>query len=109
MFVLNEDCEAKICGEGVSRKVMAWSDELMLCEITFEAGGEGALHSHPHQQISYVAEGEFEFTVDGDTQRVCKGDSIYIPSQAVHGLKCVKAGVILDIFNPKREDFLTNS
>ena len=106
MFVMNEDCLSKICGEGVNRKVMAWSEELMLCEITFEEGGEVALHSHTHQQITYVVEGEFEFTVGEETRKMCKGDSVYIPSQAVHGLKCVKAGVVLDIFNPKRADFL---
>ena len=36
----------------------------MVCEIRFEDGaGGGPLHSHPHRQVSYVASGEFEYTV----------------------------------------------
>ena len=31
--------------------------KLMTVEFTFEKGGVGALHSHPHVQASYIAEG----------------------------------------------------
>lgn len=47
----------------------------------------GALHHHPHTQITYVVSGVFEFEIDGVK-------------------KTVRAGVLLDIFNPIREDFV---
>lgn len=106
MFVYNKDSVPTPCETGVIRKILAYSDELMMCEITFEEGAKGNAHSHEHLQITYVAEGSFEFTVDGETSVVNKGDSVYIPSNAVHGVTCLKAGKLVDVFNPKREDFL---
>ena len=52
--------------DGSTRRVILDLPELMLVEFSFEAGGIGALHSHPHLQTSYVAEGTFEVTIDGE-------------------------------------------
>ena len=54
---------------------MLHTDELMLVEFAFEKGGVGALHSHPHVQASYVAEGRFEVTIDGRTETSKKGSA----------------------------------
>ena len=35
-----------------------------------------------------------------------KGDSIVVDGGKVHGCTCVKAGTLLDIFTPMREDFV---
>ena len=45
MFVKNEACSVTPCEPGVSRKVMAYSDQLMMCEITFEKDAEGNLRT----------------------------------------------------------------
>lgn len=106
MFVFNEIVTATPCEPGVSRKILTYSDELMMCEITFEKGAKGNFHSHEHLQITYIAEGSFEFTIDGETKVVNKGDSVYMPSNAVHGVTCLEAGKLVDVFNPMRQDFL---
>ena len=64
-WVLNEEIAKEKCGEGVERKILAYTDELMCVENHFEKGGVGALHSHPHTQITYVVSGAFEFEIDG--------------------------------------------
>ena len=66
----------------------------------------GVAHSHPHTQISYVLDGEFTYTVEGVTRSMKKGDSIAVEGGKVHGCACVKAGTLLDIFTPMREDFV---
>lgn len=106
MFVKNEECQVTPCEPGVTRKVLCYSKELMMCEITFEQGAVGNTHSHPHLQITYIAEGAFEFTIDGETQLVRKGDSVYMPANSVHGVKCLEAGKLVDVFNPMRETFV---
>ena len=63
-------------GAGVTRRVLAYTDGLMCVENTFEKGAVGALHHHPHTQITYVVSGAFEFTVDGETHTVRAGDTI---------------------------------
>ena len=53
-----------------------------MVEFAFEKGGVGALHSHPHVQASYVAEGRFEVTIDGKTETLAAGGSFIVPSNA---------------------------
>ncbi len=93
-------------GGGTSRKILAYDDALMAVEVTFEAGAVGADHSHPHTQMSYVLEGRFSYSVNGEAVELKKGDSIVVPSGLVHGTVCLEAGRLLDVFNPKRDDFL---
>ena len=89
-----------------SRQVLSDSPELMVVAFEFAQGGEGALHSHPHVQSTYVESGRFRFTVAGDTREVGPGDSFVIPSGAVHGCICLEAGRLIDCFTPRRDDFL---
>ena len=49
----------------------------MMVEFAFEKGGVGALHSHPHVQASYVAEGRFEVTIDGKTETLEAGSTLH--------------------------------
>lgn len=106
MFTYNQEVVSTPCEEGVSRKVLSYSDELMMCEITFEKGAQGNFHSHPHLQITYVAEGSFSFTIDGETKVVTKGDSVYMPANVVHGVTALEKGILVDVFNPKRDEFI---
>ena len=92
--------------DGSSRRVILDLPELMLVEFSFEKGGIGALHSHPHIQSSYVAEGVFEVTIDGVTQTIGKGGAYIVPSGLVHGVKALEAGKLIDCFTPRRDDFL---
>ncbi|MBE4447891.1 cupin domain-containing protein, partial [Vibrio parahaemolyticus] len=68
MFVFNQDIPMEDLGEGISRKVLAHSDNMMSVEVHFEEGAIGAMHSHPHEQLTYVLSGEFEFTI-GDEKK----------------------------------------
>ena len=92
--------------DGSSRRVILSLPELMLVEFTFEKNGVGALHSHPHIQSSYVAEGVFEVTIDGVTQTIAAGGAYIVPPGLVHGVKALEAGKLIDSFTPVREDFL---
>jgi quercetin dioxygenase-like cupin family protein len=73
--------------EGNKRRVVLYTNEMMVVEFAFEEGGEGWLHSHPHVQSSYVAEGAFDVTIDGRTERLNAGDCYIVPSGLQHGVK----------------------
>lgn len=90
MFQYNRDCTPTPCEPGVTRRVMTYTKDVMLCEITFETGARGNEHSHPHTQATYIAEGKFAFTIGGETKNVEKGDSVLMPPNAVH--KCSLPG-----------------
>lgn len=92
--------------DGSTRRVILDLPELMLVEFTFVAGGIGALHSHPHLQTSYVAEGTFEVTIDGITETIDAGGAYIVPSGLIHGVKALTAGKLIDSFTPRRDDFM---
>ena len=104
----NDSIEAEECAEGVRRKILAYTDELMGVENYFKKGAVGALHSHPHTQITYVVSGAFEFEINGLKKVVRAGDSMLKRDSVVHGCVCLEEGVLLDIFTPMREDFIKN-
>ena len=105
-WVFNNDVDSIQTSEGLARKVLAYCDAAMCVENRFEAGAVGALHSHPHTQVTYIAEGVFEFTI-GDTKRVVKkGDAMLKQNGVTHGCVCLEKGVVVDFFVPMRADFL---
>lgn len=106
MFVFNQDITLEDLGAGVSRKVLAHSDNMMSVEVHFEKGAIGAMHSHPHEQLTYVLSGEFEFTIGNKTKIVKAGDTMYKEPNVEHGCVCLEAGVLIDTFTPMRKDFV---
>lgn len=105
-WVYGEDIDLEVAGEGVERKILAYTDELMTVENHFKKGGIGKLHSHPHTQITYVVSGEFEFEIDGEKRIVKAGDTMLKKDGIIHGCVCLEEGILLDIFTPMREDFV---
>ena len=93
-------------GGGVCRRVLAYSKDLMTVEVIFEAGAEGAVHTHPHTQCTYVLSGRFLYTVEDESVEMGPGDSIVVPPNLPHGTICLEAGTLLDIFTPMRKDFI---
>ena len=91
---------------GNTRRVLIHTPELMQVEFGFDKGAVGALHSHPHVQVSYVAEGRFEVTIDGRTEVVGQGGSFIVPGGLVHGVVALEKGRLVDVFTPHRADFL---
>lgn len=91
---------------GVTREVLAEVAEMMMVSFRFEAGAEGALHSHPHVQSTHCRSGKFRFTLGADQFEVGPGDSFIIPSGIEHGCVCLEAGELIDCFTPRRDDFL---
>ena len=106
VWVPHGDVQPQSGGAGVTRRILAYTDGLMCVENTFEKGAVGAVHSHPHTQITYVVSGAFAFTIDGETRTVRAGDTMLKEDGVPHGCTCLEAGVLLDIFTPMREDFV---
>lgn len=108
-FIVTKDMEWEELGGGVSRKFLGFDNQIMMVQVKFEKGAEGTPHQHFHTQTTYVAEGKFEFTIDGEKKIVEAGDGVYIEPNLVHGAVCLEEGMLIDVFSPVREDFLDGS
>jgi quercetin dioxygenase-like cupin family protein len=93
---------------GLKRRLMHL-DNLMAVVIDFEypMNEPDPPHSHPHEQITYVAEGELWFIIGEDKFHLTKGDMIKIPSGLMHTVQTLTPDVrLIDSFSPVRKDFL---
>lgn len=107
MYVLNKDRKPENAGDGAVRKVLAYSDNIMNVELEFKEGAVGAMHSHPHEQIGYIIEGTLIYKEEGqDDVTLSSGDTYIVPPDVMHGIKCLTAVKLLDVFTPMREDFI---
>ena len=68
-------------------------------------GAELPEHSHPHEQVANLLEGEFELIVDGETTTLRPGSVVIIPSNASHSGRALTTCRIIDTFYPVREDY----
>ena len=71
-----------------------------------DAGSEIPVHSHIHEQMMQVLEGEFELTVNGVSKVYTPGMVVTIPSNVEHGGRAITDCVLTDIFSPVREEYV---
>lgn len=73
--------------------------------VSIKAGQPLPEHSHPHEQIVSVLEGELELTVDGIPYRLTRGKVFVLPGGTPHYALSITDCLVLDSFHPVREDF----
>lgn len=97
--------------EGVRRRLIH-ADDLMMVVIDFDGGPwkqPDPPHSHVHEQVTYVVEGEIIFFCEGELdQRLKPGDMFSVPSGKEHTIQLLtKTAKLIDSFTPLRQEFLT--
>jgi len=106
VFLKNDQMPLEQMATGIHRKILGYQENLMLVKVFFAKGSVAERHSHPHQQIGHVLEGEFELEIDGRCEVLVAGDSFIVAANLPHAATCLEKGVILDSFSPARKDFL---
>ena len=93
--------------KGIKRQMII-GENVMLCRFTFDPFIVTDDHSHPHEQMTLVVNGKVRFTIDGLTVIAAPGDVLHFPPNNRHGATMLDEEVVLiDIFSPIREDFLS--
>ena len=91
-------------------RYLAHTDHLMAVVVDFYDGPASIPdppHSHPHEQVSYVAAGELILVMGEERTRLSAGDLFTVPANVPHAVQTLSPHVrLIDAFNPIREDFL---
>ena len=90
--------------DGVERKL--FSGEGATLQLTrLMPGHEPRPHSHPHEQIAYVLDGQIDFYIEGVATRLCAGSMLVIPPATRHWGEVVGDTPVLnlDVFTPRRD------
>ena len=90
---------------GTIRGHYAHADRVTVGEVLLNADTLVPMHNHPHEQVTYVVEGRFEFTVGDETRILEPGDAALIPGGVTHGGKTLTAVRAIDVFAPVREEY----
>jgi quercetin dioxygenase-like cupin family protein len=90
---------------GTIRGHYAHLDRLTVGEVELKAATVVPLHQHPHEQVTYVLEGRFEFTVGPESTVLGPGMAAIIPGGVMHGGTTLTACRVLDVFSPARDDY----
>jgi len=78
----------------------------MLSVVEFEPHSVVEPHSHPHEQMGILLEGELTFTIGDETEVVKPGGMWRIPGNVVHRVAAGDSPAkALDVFHPIREDY----
>ena len=67
--------------------------EVVQVRVDFDPGYVAPRHTHPGEEIIYVLEGMWEYTVEGKPPVTLKaGDVLFIPAGAIHSARNVGTG-----------------
>jgi len=92
--------------KGVMIKPLA-GQHLMMTHAELAPQAEAPTHSHPHEQIGLVIEGELEFWIGDERRTLRPGDMFMIPGGVPHGARAGKdRAVVVEAFYPLREEYL---
>jgi len=106
MFFKEAENEWETVDKGIKRQLVNHNSQIMQVKVKFEEGTIGYEHSHFHSQSTFVAAGKFEVVIDGKKEVLKAGDGFLVQPNLKHGVKCLEAGTLIDVFSPLREDFL---
>lgn len=106
VFFENKSTEWERIDDSVERQIVGFDATVMMVNVRFKKGGIGPMHHHYHTQVTHIAAGKFEVTINNETKLLQKGDSFYVAPNIEHGVVCLEEGLLIDVFSPMREDFI---
>ena len=101
------DVEGDQLVKGAIRKILVYSENMMLIQWEADVGGSLS-HSHSHEQMGFILKGAAELTAGGEKVTLNAGSSYLLEPNEHHAFKIVgdEKCILLDIFHPHREDYL---
>ncbi|MCZ7569145.1 MAG: cupin domain-containing protein [Ardenticatenaceae bacterium] len=83
-----------------------WGDKMLMSVVEFLPGATVPDHSHAHEQVGIVLEGELTMTIGDQTKVLRPGDVYVIPGDVEHNAKAEGGPAkVLDIFSPVRDEY----
>jgi quercetin dioxygenase-like cupin family protein len=75
------------------QELSAHDRHAVVARAEFIPGGAAGRHTHPGEELGYIAEGTLELTIDGQPPKTLKaGDVFFVPAGVVHDGKNVGTG-----------------
>jgi quercetin dioxygenase-like cupin family protein len=106
-----EQVELETVNPHMQRRIVT-GKRMTVARIYFKEGFLVPLHSHVHEQITQVISGRMRFAFGDDRSEVVEygpGDIVVIPSNLPHEALCLSDVEEMDMWTPRRDDWLDGS
>lgn len=91
--------------DNLSRQMVS-GESATVSQLVLKKGATVPRHSHVNEQYSWIISGSLNFIFDDQEILVGAGELLIIPANVPHGAVALEDTVDVDIFAPRREDWI---
>jgi quercetin dioxygenase-like cupin family protein len=104
-----EKIETEKLSSKIGRKMFS-GNNFTIAQVLLARDAVVPRHSHANEQFTYILSGALKFTFDDQESVVVHGGEVlFIPSNVPHAAVALEDTVDLDIFAPRREDWINKT
>jgi len=89
----------------ISRQMIS-GESATVSQLFLKKGATVPRHSHVNEQYSWIISGSLNFIFDDREVSVGAGEILIIPANVAHGAVALEDTLDVDIFTPRREDWI---
>ena len=97
--------EVEQLNEKLTRQMIS-GQNATLSQLVLQKGATVPRHSHVNEQYSWIVSGKLKFVFDDREIVAVAGDVLVIPPNVAHAAVALEDTVDVDIFAPRREDWI---
>ncbi len=97
--------EVEQLNDKLTRQMIS-GENATISQLVLKKGATVPRHSHTNEQYSWIISGLLKFIFDDREVLVGEGDVLVIPPNAAHAAVALEDTVDVDIFAPRREDWI---
>ena len=106
MFAKHSETGYRQALPGILMKTLCYGEKTLMTEFVMEPGSLLPLHSHPFEQTGYLVKGRIRLSIGGVEHDVRPGDSWCIGMNVEHGAAIVDDSVAVEVFSPRRDEYI---
>lgn len=99
------EVEKEQMNPAVARQVIH-TERMTVARVHLAQGGVVAGHRHESEQCTLLEKGRLRFTVEGESVVLEPGCVLHIPANAFHQVEALEDSVAVDLFTPRRDDWI---
>lgn len=97
--------EIEQLNDKLSRQMIS-GENATISQLLLKKGATVPRHSHMNEQYSWILSGALKFVFDDREILVGEGEILVIPANVAHSAVALEDTVDVDIFAPRREDWI---
>jgi len=103
-----ESVKKEIMNEKLTRRVVH-GEKITVAQLDLSKDCSVPEHHHENEQICVVLQGALKFNLDGQDVVKRGGEVLVIPSNVPHNVVALEDSIVIDIFSPIRQDWLSGN